>query len=321
MKKNLVSSMLSAAMVLSLAASMTSHASASALLKQDASVVTDKTVKTGTLLISVNPEIKMDYNYKGRVLKLSGMNESGRAVVRDMKNYQYDPCDEVMEDLIREIYEDGYFDTQKNQPAKNLLIKLEAGSKTPDSQFLEDVADSARYTLKDCGLKSSTITVNTSDLDNKGRIGIQKARELALAHAGLKDAVFSEGEYDLDDGIYELEFTAGGIEYEYEVNAFTGKITAADREHNDDWDAWNDDDRYDDDHDDDDRFDDDRFDDDHDDDDRFDDDRFDDDHDDDDHFDDDRFDDDRFDDDHDDDDHDDDDRFDDDHNDDDRDDD
>lgn len=301
MKKNLVSSMLSAAMVLSLAASMTSHASASALLKQDASVVTDKTVKTGTLLISVNPEIKMDYNYKGRVLKLSGMNESGRAVVRDMKNYQYDPCDEVMEDLIREIYEDGYFDTQKNQPAKNLLIKLEAGSKTPDSQFLEDVADSARYTLKDCGLKSSTVTVNTSDLDNKGRIGIQKARELALAHAGLKDAVFSEGEYDLDDGIYELEFTAGGIEYEYEVNAFTGKITAADREHNDDWDAWNDDDRYDDDHDDDDRFDDDRFDDD-----RFDDDRFDDD---------------RFDDDHDDDDHDDDDRFDDDHNDDDRDDD
>lgn len=301
MKKNLVSSMLSAAMVLSLAASMTSHASASAFLKQDASVVTDKTVKTGTLLISVNPEIKMDYNYKGRVLKLSGMNESGRAVVRDMKNYQYDPCDEVMEDLIREIYEDGYFDTQKNQPAKNLLIKLEAGSKTPDSQFLEDVADSARYTLKDCGLKSSTVTVNTSDLDNKGRIGIQKARELALAHAGLKDAVFSEGEYDLDDGIYELEFTAGGIEYEYEVNAFTGKITAADRERNDDWDAWNDDDRYDDDHDDDDRFDDDRF----------DDDRFDDDHDDDD----------RFDDDHDDDDRDDDDRFDDDHNDDDRDDD
>ena len=301
MKKNLVSSMLSAAMVLSLAASMTSHASASALLKQDASVVTDKTVKTGTLLISVNPEIKMDYNYKGRVLKLSGMNESGRAVVRDMKNYQYDPCDEVMEDLIQEIYEDGYFDTQKNHPAKNLLIKLEAGSKTPDSQFLEDVADSARYTLKDCGLKSSTVTVNTSDLDNKGRIGIQKARELALAHAGLKDAVFSEGEYDLDDGIYELEFTAGGIEYEYEVNAFTGKITAADRERNDDWDAWNDDDRYDDDHDDDDRFDDDRFDDD-----RFDDDHDDDDHDDDDHDDDDRFDDDRFDDDHDDDDHDDD---------------
>ena len=295
MKKNLVSSMLSAAMVLSLAASMTSHASASAPLKQDASVVTDKTVKTGTLLISVNPEIKMDYNYKGRVLKLSGMNESGRAVVRDMKNYQYDPCDEVMEDLIREIYEDGYFDTQKNHPAKNLLIKLEAGSKTPDSQFLEDVADSARYTLKDCGLKSSTVTVNTSDLDNKGRIGIQKARELALAHAGLKDAVFSEGEYDLDDGIYELEFTAGGIEYEYEVNAFTGKITAADRERNDDWDAWNDDDRYDDDHDDDDRFDDDLFDDDHD-----DDDRFDDDHDDDDHDDDDRFDDDHDDDDHDD---------------------
>ena len=220
------------------------------------------------------------------------MNESGRAVVRNMKNYEYDPCEEVIEDLIREIYADGYFDTQKNHPAKNLLIKLEAGSKTPDSHFLDDVADSARYTLKDCGLKSSTVTVNTSGLDHKGRIGIQKARELALAHAGLKDAVFSEGEYDLDDGIYELEFTAGGIEYEYEVNAFTGKITAADRERNDDWDAWDDDDRYDDD----------RYDDDHDDDDRYDDERYDDDdHDDDDHDDDDRYDDDDHDDDRDDD--------------------
>ena len=296
MKKNLLTSILSAAMVFSLAVSMTSHASASALIRQNTAVSTDKNVKTGTLLISVNPEIKMDYNYKGRVLKLKGMNESGRAVVRNMKNYEYDPCEEVIEDLIREIYADGYFDTQKNHPAKNLLIKLEAGSKTPDSHFLDDVADSARYTLKDCGLKSSTVTVNTSELDHKGRIGIQKARELALAHAGLKDAVFNEGEYDLDDGIYELEFTAGGIEYEYEVNAFTGKITAADRERNDDWDAWDDDDRYDDDHDDDDRYDDDRYDDD-----RYDDDDHDDDHDDDDHDDDDRYDDDDHDDDRDDD--------------------
>ena len=124
MKKNLLTSILSAAMVFSLAVSMTSHASASALIRQNTAVSTDKNVKTGTLLISVNPEIKMDYNYKGRVLKLKGMNESGRAVVRNMKNYEYDPCEEVIEDLIREIYADGYFDTQKNHPAKNLLIKL-----------------------------------------------------------------------------------------------------------------------------------------------------------------------------------------------------
>lgn len=106
MKKNLLTSILSAAMVFSLAVSMTSHASASALIRQNTAVSTDKNVKTGTLLISVNPEIKMDYNYKGRVLKLKGMNESGRAVVRNMKNYEYDPCEEVIEDLIREIYAD-----------------------------------------------------------------------------------------------------------------------------------------------------------------------------------------------------------------------
>lgn len=140
------------------------------------------------------------------------------------------------------------------------------------------------------------ITAAAAPRSAKKIIGIEKAKEAALKAMDIKksDAVFTEQECELDDGVYELEFTSGKLEYDVEVNAYTGKVTKADYENNRDWDdlrddLWDndrdngwDDDRWDDDDgrfddDDDDRFDDD-------DDDRFDDeddDRFDDDDDDD----------------------------------------
>ncbi len=58
------------------------------------------------------------------------------------------------------------------------------------------------------------------------------AEELALADAGLQDAVFSATRTDFDDGRlrYEVEFFAGGYEYDYEIDAETGDILSSDRE-------------------------------------------------------------------------------------------
>ena len=53
-----------------------------------------------------------------------------------------------------------------------------------------------------------------------------KAKSIALADAGVSSASFVRVELDRDDGVrvYEIEFTAGDLEYEYELNAVTGKI-------------------------------------------------------------------------------------------------
>ena len=87
-------------------------------------------------------------------------------------------------------------------------------------------------------------------------IGVDKAKSIALNHAGVKAsaATFTKAKLDKDDGHYdyEIEFYAGGVEYEYEIDATTGKIRDYDSERmeDDDWDDNWDDDHDDDDHDD-----------------------------------------------------------------------
>ena len=68
-------------------------------------------------------------------------------------------------------------------------------------------------------------------------ISLEKAKEIALSHAGVAsaNAFEMEGKLDWDDGmsIYEIEFKAGGYEYSYEVDAATGSIVEFDKEWDD----------------------------------------------------------------------------------------
>jgi uncharacterized membrane protein YkoI len=63
-----------------------------------------------------------------------------------------------------------------------------------------------------------------------------QAFAIALEHAGLTEEQldFSNVHLDRDDGVwvYEIEFREGRIEYEYAVNASSGKIVDYDK----DWD-------------------------------------------------------------------------------------
>lgn len=133
---------------------------------------------------------------------------------------------------------------------------------------------------------------------DKGYIGIKKAKSIALKHSKVPGSLIRGFDYEMDyefgKMVYEMSFHFKGMEYEYDIDAKTGKILKHKKEHDDDYYEAKrtprvkknyDDDRYDDDRYDDDRYDDDRYDrdddddddfDDYDDDDRYDDDRYDD---------------------------------------------
>lgn len=68
----------------------------------------------------------------------------------------------------------------------------------------------------------------------QGIISAEKAKEIAISHAGVpKDGVKRyRSERDRDDGIdvYEIEFWSGNVEYDYEIDAKTGKILKFDKD-------------------------------------------------------------------------------------------
>ena len=61
-----------------------------------------------------------------------------------------------------------------------------------------------------------------------GSVDLDTAKSTALTDAGVSaaDAVFTKSKLDWDDGaqVYDIEFYAGGAEYDYEIDASTGAI-------------------------------------------------------------------------------------------------
>lgn len=205
------------------------------------------TAAVGSILLSVNPEIEVAYDARGKVVEVEGVNDDGRSVVGGYDGYEGRDTGAVMGELVHEISDDGYFEGGINGRERNIVLKMADGSSAPSDDFMEQVADSVRTAASGCGLTSSAYALDQDDLDDSGLIGIEAAKEIVLGQLGIDpaSASFRDHEYELDDGVYELEFVYEGVEYDYEVDARTGKVLEADLEGNDDWDdrdLWDDDD-------------------------------------------------------------------------------
>lgn len=82
--------------------------------------------------------------------------------------------------------------------------------------------------------KTTKAETTTKKAAQNSFISVSKAKAIALAHAGVseKNASFKKVKLERDDGIYEyeVEFYVGNWEYEYSINAKTGKILDFDKE-------------------------------------------------------------------------------------------
>lgn len=204
-----------------------------------------QTAAVGTILLSVNPEIEIDYDNNGRVLEIEGRNEDAKALLKALESYEGQECSVAVANLVDAIYNAGYFSETLDGQTKNIVVKLNAGSAYPSEDFLEGIAASVRTSVDANKVDSKPMVVEGKDLDANGYIGIDKAKELVMAHLRVSDAKFNDHEQELDDGKYEFEVIANGVEYDYEVHAVTGKIMEVDVDNDDwddrdDWDDWND---------------------------------------------------------------------------------
>lgn len=92
----------------------------------------------------------------------------------------------------------------------------------------EELANLSINELNLISSNNENIKVEGSASD-KAYIGYDKAKEIALNHAGVTDVTNYQVEMDYDEVIvYEIEFRADNAKYEYEINAKTGDIVKYD---------------------------------------------------------------------------------------------
>lgn len=74
---------------------------------------------------------------------------------------------------------------------------------------------------------------NSADNSGSKYIGRSRAKEIALAKAGLTASQIHDYEIELDDGEYEIDFKYQNMEYEVDIDAKSGKILKFDKEYDD----------------------------------------------------------------------------------------
>jgi len=109
-------------------------------------------------------------------------------------------------------------------------VDFYAGNKEYDYEILASDGTILSY---DADIEGYRIPSSTSS-SSSGYISVERAKEIALQHAGLSSSGvnFDKAEFDHDDGRaeYEIEFHHNFREYEYTIDAASGTILEAERD-------------------------------------------------------------------------------------------
>lgn len=126
-----------------------------------------------------------------------------------------------------EFYYNGYeYDYEINA----LTGEVVRNTKEYDDDYIADNDDDDDYESNTQTNETTSTTTNNSTNNNTTTTYISKtkAKTIALAHAGVSstEAFDMDTEFDRENGIYvyEVDFETSTYEYEYVINAITGKI-------------------------------------------------------------------------------------------------
>ena len=91
---------------------------------------------------------------------------------------------------------------------------------------------SSDFYIENYNIPAQTTAAQQETTAPSADIGVEKAKEIALAHAGVGSARFTKAKIDYENGIkvYEIEFKVGNMEYEYDINVSNGAIISSSAE-------------------------------------------------------------------------------------------
>ena len=151
--------------------------------------------KVGTILISLNPEIEIEYDREGLVMAVLGLNDDGKFISAEQDDLLGLPCKIALKLLIEDIFEAGYFSSDIGGPGRTIVLKLEKGS-VYHKGFLDALEETVYKTAADCGLQTITMSIDEDDLTENGLINEQTAEDLVLHQLQLPEVDLTNGQLE-----------------------------------------------------------------------------------------------------------------------------
>ena len=115
---------------------------------------------------------------------------------------------------------------------KKAKLDFEKGAYVYEVEF---VLGGVEYDYEINAVTGAVIKVETDGkeyVDTNGSIKQSDALRIAMAHAGVESVTDTKTELEVEHGVivWKVEFKSGGFEYEYEIDAKTGKILDSEKE-------------------------------------------------------------------------------------------
>ena len=118
-----------------------------------------------------------------------------------------------------------------------LILKVVAADPTLTVESLAPLSVNDISLIASSRSLSDSSVSQTGTASSKAYISVDDAKSAAYAHAGVSasDVTFVKTDFDSEHGVmvYEVEFYAGSVEYEYDINAQTGEVVKYSRESTD----------------------------------------------------------------------------------------
>ncbi len=223
---------------------------------EDAEVVVgDMDFKGSSLDVTINALI-------GSMLRNGYLNELANSILISVDNQDPAKSAELQERLANEInavLQTGTFNgavlSQTISADSNLRALAEDyGITLGKAQLIQQIieqnafysfADLVPLSINELNLLTESGRLNLANVNSLGTasdkayIGEEKAKEIALSHAGAAADKLTQYEIELDYEhgamVYEVEFKSEGFEYDYEIDAVTGSILKSQKETDDDY--------------------------------------------------------------------------------------
>lgn len=123
--------------------------------------------KVGTIILSVNPAMELEYDGNGLVMDVIGLNEDGLELAANKEDLVGIPCLVALHTLIVQINDAGFFVSDFGGEGREIFLLLEKGS-VYHKGFLKALEQSVYEAAEECGLKAITLTtINENNEDTE----------------------------------------------------------------------------------------------------------------------------------------------------------